>query len=168
MRYKRSILRLLVVAVAIALFATACGSSSKKSGGSTSGGSKATDNGPVPQGGTLTVGAEQEPDCMDWISSCGGSSWGYWMAQVQTVPFAFIASGNGGEVHVGDLRDRETEPYTQPLHPRTQKPARQRIRQRQVDPQAQERKVFVEIINEHAFQECVKDLAADGKTLERG
>jgi len=43
----------------------------------------------VPKGGTLIVGAEQEPDCMDWIGTCSGSSWGYWMAAVQTMPRAF-------------------------------------------------------------------------------
>ncbi|MFN8036498.1 MAG: ABC transporter substrate-binding protein [Acidimicrobiia bacterium] len=36
--------------------------------------------------GQLIIGAEQEPDCMDWIGSCSGSSWGYWMAQVGTMP----------------------------------------------------------------------------------
>jgi peptide/nickel transport system substrate-binding protein len=86
------------VGVAGALALAACGSSSKKS--SSNGGNAAgpTTTVVVPKGGTLTVGAEQEPDCFDWIGSCGGSSWGYWMAQVATVPFAFIAAGTGGNL----------------------------------------------------------------------
>lgn len=39
--------------------------------------------------GQLIIGAEQEPDCADWIGSCSGSSWGYWMMQVTTVPRTF-------------------------------------------------------------------------------
>jgi peptide/nickel transport system substrate-binding protein len=56
---------------------------------STAGLSNASVAASVPAGGTLIVGAEQEPDCMDWIGSCSGSSWGYWMAAVQTMPRAF-------------------------------------------------------------------------------
>jgi peptide/nickel transport system substrate-binding protein len=89
-------LRITALAVALALLLAACGSSSKNSNSNSSNGPTTTVQ--VPAGGTLTVGAEQEPDCMDWISSCGGSSWGYWMSQVQTVPFAFIAAGNGGDL----------------------------------------------------------------------
>ncbi|MFM7270522.1 MAG: peptide ABC transporter substrate-binding protein, partial [Actinomycetes bacterium] len=36
--------------------------------------------------GTVIIGAEQEPDCLDWISSCAGSSWGAWMALYTTLP----------------------------------------------------------------------------------
>jgi peptide/nickel transport system substrate-binding protein len=43
----------------------------------------------LQQGGTLVIGAEQEPDCMDWIASCGGSIWGSYMAQITTTPFVF-------------------------------------------------------------------------------
>jgi peptide/nickel transport system substrate-binding protein len=61
------------------MLVAACSSSSKTS---TSG------NTTAPQGGTLTIGAEQEPDCMDWTDQCAGSSWGYWMANVTTLPSA--------------------------------------------------------------------------------
>jgi len=75
----------------LALAAAACGSD-KKSGGSGGGNGASTTPtsaaGPVPTGGTLTIGAEQEPDCFDWVGSCGGSSWGYWMANVETMPAA--------------------------------------------------------------------------------
>lgn len=47
------------------------------------------------EGGTLVLGAEQEPDCVDWISSCAGASWGYWTMNVQTMPRAFDAVQDG-------------------------------------------------------------------------
>jgi peptide/nickel transport system substrate-binding protein len=82
-----------MAAVAVlATVAAACGSSSNKSSGksTTSAGAAETTSTSVavPQGGTLTIGAEQEPDCFDWMGTCGGSSWGYWMANVTTMPYA--------------------------------------------------------------------------------
>jgi len=48
-------------------------------------------------GGTLAIGAEQEPDCLDWIASCSGSSWGAWMVLYNTLPQAFrFEPGKGG------------------------------------------------------------------------
>ena len=49
----------------------------------------------VPQGGTLTIGAEQEPDCTDWINTCGGSSWGFWMMGTTTLPRTFDTKPDG-------------------------------------------------------------------------
>jgi peptide/nickel transport system substrate-binding protein len=40
-------------------------------------------------GGTLVVGAEQEPDCFDWLGDCAASSWGSWIGQFQTIPRVF-------------------------------------------------------------------------------
>lgn len=37
----------------------------------------------------LNIGAEQEPDCLDFIGTCSGSSWGFWMVAVQTLPRAY-------------------------------------------------------------------------------
>jgi len=47
-------------------------------------------------GGTVTVGAEEEPDCVDWIGSCAGSAWGSWMMNETTVPrpFTVVKKGN--------------------------------------------------------------------------
>ena len=67
----------------IAVVLAACGSSS----GSKSSGS--TDPGSVPDGGTLVLGAEQEPDCADWIASCAGAAWGVYTMEAQTVPRVF-------------------------------------------------------------------------------
>jgi peptide/nickel transport system substrate-binding protein len=46
--------------------------------------------------GTLSIGAEQEPDCADVINSCGGSSWGYWMMIAPVLPRAFDVVNEGG------------------------------------------------------------------------
>src|SRR5262245_47895741 len=85
----RRFLRALVVFSALSVILAACGSSAKTGQTPTSGGSATTSNEPVPNGGTLAVGAEQEPDCFDWVGQCGGSQWGSWMAQYSTQPYAF-------------------------------------------------------------------------------
>jgi peptide/nickel transport system substrate-binding protein len=82
--------RLLAVLLAIGLVAAAC--SSSKSDTATT----ATTQVVVPQGGNLVIGAEQEPDCVDWIASCAQSSWGYWMLDVNTMPRAYDAVNNSG------------------------------------------------------------------------
>jgi peptide/nickel transport system substrate-binding protein len=69
----------------LAIVLAACGSDSNKSSKSSSGGS----TGAVPTGGTLVVGAEQEPDCADWIASCAGASWGLYTIQEHTMPRTF-------------------------------------------------------------------------------
>ena len=45
---------------------------------------------------TLVIGADQEPDCLDWISSCSGSSWGAWAALSQTLPQAYYTAPSAG------------------------------------------------------------------------
>ena len=80
------------------------GDDSKSAPSSKTGGNAAqtVDTAPVPVGGTITVGAEQEPPCFDWIGSCANSTWGTWIAELQTVPMAFrvVPSGapNSGEL----------------------------------------------------------------------
>jgi peptide/nickel transport system substrate-binding protein len=65
---------------------TAAGAATTAAGAATT--SAATTAAPKT-GGIITLGNEQEPDCMDWMGSCGGSSWGYWAVGVQTMPFPF-------------------------------------------------------------------------------
>lgn len=43
----------------------------------------------VTAGGEIVIGAEQEPDCVDWIATCAGSIWGIYMMQVPTIPVVF-------------------------------------------------------------------------------
>ena len=77
---------ILLVAAAMALVATACSSSK-----STSTGGGATTTIAAKQGGDVVVSAEQEPDCMDWIGSCGGAAWGVYTveANVQAKAYDF-------------------------------------------------------------------------------
>lgn len=51
----------------------------------------------------LNIGAEQEPDCLDFIGTCSGSSWGFWMVAVQTLPRAYAVE------QVGDKQEYETK-----------------------------------------------------------
>lgn len=44
---------------------------------------------PVTEGGQVVIGAEQEPDCTDWISTCAGSIWGSYIMQAETIPTVF-------------------------------------------------------------------------------
>jgi len=86
----------------MSLAVAACGSDKKSDKSSNTTAQKSTTTAPVkvPSGGTLVVGAEQEPDCADWMGSCGGSSWGYWMMQVGTMPRAYdVVMENGKYVN---------------------------------------------------------------------
>ena len=98
-RMRRSTMLLGLVCCA-SLLVTACGSSSNNNAASNSS-SASSSSAAVPKGGTLVIGAEQEPDCMDWIGTCSGSSWGYWMAAVQTMPRAFdiVQDSSGNYVY---------------------------------------------------------------------
>lgn len=49
----------------------------------------ATDDEEMVKGGTAVFGAEQEPDCVDWIASCAGASWGIWTMGAYTMPRSF-------------------------------------------------------------------------------
>jgi peptide/nickel transport system substrate-binding protein len=69
----------------LALVLAACGGSDDDSGSSSS----TTSGGAVPTGGTLVVGAEQEPDCAFWIGSCAAASWGLYTMQEHTMPRVF-------------------------------------------------------------------------------
>lgn len=51
----------------------------------------------VKKGGTVTIGAEQEPDCLDFVGSCSGSSWGFWMVAVNTLPRVYSVERVGDE-----------------------------------------------------------------------
>ena len=43
----------------------------------------------VVEGGTLVVGADEQPDCADWIASCAGRAWGAYMMSQHVMPRAF-------------------------------------------------------------------------------
>jgi peptide/nickel transport system substrate-binding protein len=95
----------------------ACGSSDDTSSEPGGGSTPTSFTGTVPDGGTLVVGAEQEPDCFDWVGQCSGSQWGTWMAQIQTQPQAWRAVIQDGElVEVpGAMLAGEPEFETEPV-----------------------------------------------------
>jgi peptide/nickel transport system substrate-binding protein len=95
----RRLLSFLALLLGFALLAASCGGSDDESGNdpaseegdSGDGDATTTTVNPddIPEGGDLVLGAEQEPDCADWISSCAGASWGYWTMNVNTMPRAY-------------------------------------------------------------------------------
>lgn len=92
-----------LAASALVLAGCSSNSTSSTSSGSASADSSAAESAApadamaVQQGGTVVIGAEQEPDCMDWIASCAGSIWGSYMAQVTTVPVVFNVRKSGDD-----------------------------------------------------------------------
>ena len=77
---RRTSMRILIVVIALALVLAACGSSSKKSGSSGGGGNAAAPT------GSLTVGAEQWPSCINPLTQCANSSWLQWLVPIHVLP----------------------------------------------------------------------------------
>jgi peptide/nickel transport system substrate-binding protein len=86
---RRRPVALLALLAALSLIAAACG------GKSNSGATTTTAKQNVVKGGTLVLGAEQEPDCADWIASCAGASWGTYTMGAQTMPRSFDLTPDG-------------------------------------------------------------------------
>lgn len=82
--------------LSLMLLTAACGGNDKKSNEAQ--GTQTTTAAPVRKGGTVTLGWEQEPDCTDWIGSCGGSTYGAWMALRETLPRAYDFVEQGGKL----------------------------------------------------------------------
>jgi peptide/nickel transport system substrate-binding protein len=83
------------VSCAFVLVLAACGGSDDSgSDGARAGGGNTS--AVRPDAGTIVIGAEQEPACADWISSCAGAVWGLWTMQQHTMPRAFdpVRSGD--------------------------------------------------------------------------
>ena len=80
MKYSRNTLvRLVVVMAALALVLSACGSSSKKSNNT----KNPTSTGPT---GSVVLGAEQWPSCVNPINQCANSSWLQWLVPIHVLP----------------------------------------------------------------------------------
>ncbi len=79
---RRTPMRILIVVIALTLVLAACGSSSKSSSGTTgtTGGAHAAPT------GSLTVGAEQWPSCVNPITQCANSSWLQWLVPIHVLP----------------------------------------------------------------------------------
>jgi peptide/nickel transport system substrate-binding protein len=87
-RFRHSFVVVALLAVA-ALVLAACGSDSK-------GGTSSTTKSSGTSSGTLTVGAEQDAACADWIDQCASSVWGVYMMMAQTMPRVFDYAKQGG------------------------------------------------------------------------
>ncbi len=48
-------------------------------------------------GGQIVIGAEQEPDCADWIDACAGASWGVFTMQEETMPRVYDIVQHAGQ-----------------------------------------------------------------------
>ena len=89
MRRQRRGIKLLALVFCFGLLAAACGSD-KKSSSPTASGSKSSDSGgsgdTQKKGGTLIIGAEQWPDCVNPITQCANSSWMHWVVTEHVLP----------------------------------------------------------------------------------
>ena len=47
-------------------------------------------------GGDIVIGAEQEPDCADWIDECAGASWGVFTMEEETMPRVYDIVSRAG------------------------------------------------------------------------
>jgi peptide/nickel transport system substrate-binding protein len=105
---------LLALLLVVAIIASACGGDDDDGGGQAT--DTTSDTRAVQDGGTLVLGWEQEPDCVDWIGSCGGSSYGFWMAGVTTLarPYNIVKEGDGWAYEPSNLLTGEPEVETSP------------------------------------------------------
>jgi len=122
--------RVAVVALAagLALIAAACGSDDNKTDNTTAttaasattaapttgGGTGSNAPGSTPagaSGGTITIGVEQEWDCLDYMGSCGGSTYGAWsvLFATSTRPFDFVKDGDTWKYKASNLLTGEPE-----------------------------------------------------------
>ena len=86
-RRRTALFALLLV---LSLIAAACGGDDDDGGEDA--GDETTDTTAAEEavkGGTAVFGAEQEPDCADWIATCAGASWGTYTMAAHTMPRAY-------------------------------------------------------------------------------
>jgi peptide/nickel transport system substrate-binding protein len=104
MRNRGALLRLFALLMSLTLIAAACGGDDDDDDDATGGGDETTettegdDAGEAVDGGTLVLGAEQEPECVDWIASCAGASWGIWTLGAYTMPRVHDFDQESGEL----------------------------------------------------------------------
>jgi peptide/nickel transport system substrate-binding protein len=110
-RRQRRGLKLLALILGLSLVAAACGDDDDDEGAA-----EPETEEEVPQGGDLVLGAEQEPECADWMGSCGGSSWGFWTMGANTMPRAFdiVQDGDQWVYQASSLLEGEPELVTEP------------------------------------------------------
>jgi peptide/nickel transport system substrate-binding protein len=109
-------LRVLALLLGLSMFVAACGDDDDGGDASDTTDDTTEDTTEVAEGGDLVIGAEQEPDCVDWISSCAGASWGYWTMGVTTMPRSFdvVKDGEDWVYEPSILLEGEPELETDP------------------------------------------------------
>jgi peptide/nickel transport system substrate-binding protein len=80
---------LFALLLTLSLVAAACGGNNDNKDNNSSGSDATTTTAAAAKGGTAVFGAEQEPDCADWIATCAGASWGTYTMAAHTMPRAF-------------------------------------------------------------------------------
>lgn len=90
MRRQRRSSKLLALILGSSLLAAACG-------GDDDGADEGAAQPDVPAGGDLVIGAEQEGECLDYMGSCGGSSWMFWAVGHNTLPTSFEIVQDGDQ-----------------------------------------------------------------------
>ncbi|HTN80869.1 MAG TPA: ABC transporter substrate-binding protein, partial [Acidimicrobiales bacterium] len=104
-RTPRSV-KALAVLLGLGLFAAACGDDSGSSAGTTASGGAGTSAAGggaattaavdrTPTGGTITIGAEQWPECINPITQCANSSWMQWTTMTPTMPGVWKTTNDG-------------------------------------------------------------------------
>lgn len=116
-RTPRSV-KALALLLGLGLFAAACGSDDSGSSAGTTGGgagtsaagagttAAATDR--TPTGGTITVGAEQWPECINVVTQCANSSWMQWTIMTPTMAGAWKTTNDGSYAATSLLAEEPT------------------------------------------------------------
>ena len=84
----RTVKAAVVLAGVMAMLGAACNSSSPGGGGSSGPGTTGTPSSAPVQGGSIVVGAEQWPECVNPITSCSSASWLFWSVLNYVMPRA--------------------------------------------------------------------------------
>jgi peptide/nickel transport system substrate-binding protein len=84
----RTVKAAVVLAGVLAMLGAACNSSSPGGGGASGPGTTGTPSSTPVQGGSIVVGAEQWPECVNPITSCSSASWLFWSVLNYVMPRA--------------------------------------------------------------------------------
>ena len=134
-RTPRSV-KVLALLLGLGMFAAACGDDSGSSSNTTGGGAGTTASGGsagttaaaadrTPTGGTITIGAEQWPECINPVTQCANSSWMQWMTMSPTMTGPWFTTNDGN--YKVDLRcSPKSRRSTTAASPRTRSRSRSR------------------------------------------
>ena len=88
----QSLVRVIALSAVAGLVAVACG------GAKTSSGSSASPTKGPTRGGSIVLGAEQWPECVNPITSCSSATWTWYSVLEQVLPYAMVLDLNGNFV----------------------------------------------------------------------